>query len=263
MFVCFPLLLAAGLNVKSVFSQSLHDGLGAYSRKLEWSNGTGSDLFAIYNAYKVWAFKHNQKEFGNTKAEQRQAEKLFGQKHYIEIRSLYDCHLLVQELKQRLSKLGIEEPTGVNRVHWSEQQKTIILKVVIGGAFYPNLFLRSSPDSQKYEADAFNMLNGRDPYTTVYYQGFNEQYIREMYSTSIKQLISRGIVDKADMRNVKVSFGEQSERVFVTFEEHSNGQKGEHWMTKRSKLPGKIAIEVYKAIKMRKLHVPQKIRVMR
>lgn len=169
----------------------------------------------------------------------------------------------MQELKLRLSKLGIEEPTGVNRVMWSEHQKTIILKVVIGGAFYPNLFLRSTPDSQKYEGDVFNVLNGRDPYTTVFYQGFNEQYIREMYTSSIKQLICNGIVDKADMRNVKVSFGEQSERVFVTFEQHNNGEKGVHWMTKRSKIPGKIAIEVYKAIKMRKLGMPRKIRVMR
>lgn len=259
----FFVSLAAGFNVKSIFTQSIHDSLGTYSRKLEWSNGTGSDLFAIYNAYQVWSIKHNQKDFGNTKAEQRHAEKIFGEKHSIEIRSLYDCHLLVQELKERLTNLGIEEPTGVNRVVWSEQQKTIILKVVIGGAFYPNLFLRSTPDSQKYESEVFNVLNGRDPYTTVFYQGFNEQYIREMYTSSIKQLIGNGIIDKADMRNVKVSFGEQSERVFVTFEPHSNGNKGAHWMTKRSKIPGKIAIEVYKAIKMRKLRMPRKIRVMR
>lgn len=249
--------------MKSIFTQSIHDSLGAYSRKLEWSNGTGSDLFAIYNAYKVWAFKHHQKDFGNTQEEQRQAQKAFGLKHSIEIRSLHECHLLVQELKQRLGNLGIEEPTGVNRVAWSDQQKTIILKVVIGGAFYPNLFLRSTPDSQKYELQVFNVLNGRDPYTTVFYQGFNEQYIREMYTSSIKQLIGNGIVDKSDMRNVKVSFGEQSERVFVTFEPLTNGNQDDHWVTKRSKIPGKIAVEVYKAIKMRKLHMPRKIRVMR
>lgn len=249
--------------MKSIFTQSLHDGLGAYSRKLEWSNGTGSDLFAIYNAYKLWSCKHNQNDFGSTAAQKKVAEKAFGQKHSIEIRSLYDCHLLVQDLKNRLTGLGIEEPTGVNRVIWTDEQKTIIMKVVIGGAFYPNLFLRSTPDTQKYEADVFNTLNGRDPYTTVYYQGFNEQYIREMYTSPIKQLIGNGIVDEADKRSVKVSFGAQSERVFVTFEPPSNGVKGDHWMTNRSKIPGKIGIEVYKAIKKRKLRTPQKIRVMR
>lgn len=109
----------------------------------------------------------------------------------------------------------------------------------------------------------FNTLHGRDPYTTVYYKGFSEQHIREMYTSSIKQLIGNAIVDEADMRNVKVSFGGQSERVFVTFEQHNTGNTGEHWMTRRSKIPGKIAIEVYKAVKMRKLRIPQSIRVMR
>lgn len=259
--ICFH--SAAGLNVRSIFTQSIHDTLGAYSRKLEWSNGTGSDLFAIYNAYNVWTFKHNQKDFGTTLEEQKQAYKLFGQKHCIEVRSLKDCHALVEELKQRLINLGIEAPTGVNRAIWTEQHKTIILKVVIGGAFYPNIFLRSTPVSQKYDADVFNLLNGRDPYTTVFYQGFSEQYIREMYTTSIKQLIGNGIVDKDDMHKVKVSFDAQCERVFVTFKQHDNGNAGAHWMTRRSKIPGKIATEVYKAIKMRKLRMPRKIRVMR
>lgn len=93
---------AAGLNEKSIFTQSTHDSLGDYSRKLEWSNGTGSDLFVIYNAYKVWTFKHHQYDFGITRAEQRQAEKSFGQKHCIEIGSMHDRFLLVRDLKTRL-----------------------------------------------------------------------------------------------------------------------------------------------------------------
>lgn len=83
----------------------------------------------------------------------------------IEIRSLNDCNMLVEELKKRLAKLGIETAAGVNRTVWSEHQKTIVLKLIMGGAFYPNIFLRSSPECQKYDNEVIKMLNGRNSYT--------------------------------------------------------------------------------------------------
>lgn len=106
--------------------------MSAYSRKLEWSNGSGSDLFAILNVYRIWSLKHNQRKFG-AGPEQKKREKEFGIRHSVDIRSLHDCYLLVEELRSRLYRLNIEEPTGVDRVIWRDYERSIILKVVIAG----------------------------------------------------------------------------------------------------------------------------------
>lgn len=55
---CFSVLeeciiIAAGLNVKSIFNNPFSKGLQAYTKKLRWSDGSGSDLFAILKAYRV------------------------------------------------------------------------------------------------------------------------------------------------------------------------------------------------------------------
>lgn len=154
-----------------------------------------------------------------------------------------------------IDQIGHENAAGVERVTWSEPERTMILKVIIGGTFHP-YFFELSPQNEEDEKDIFYTLNGRDCYTTVYYQGFHGRYIREMYTSSIKQLIGNSIVDNSDMHNVKVSFDDQSEKVFVTF--HNNT-----WATQRTKIPGKAAVEVYKMVKMRKLNMPRTIRVMK
>ncbi len=48
-----PFFLAAGLTTKSIFVQGMKNPVTYYSKKLVWSDGSGSDLFAILKAYKV------------------------------------------------------------------------------------------------------------------------------------------------------------------------------------------------------------------
>lgn len=110
--------IAAGLSTKSIFKISFDRDLKEYTRRLEWSNGSGSDLFAILNAYRIWTLKYNTQEFGRGKA-QRDAERDFCHKHFLDVRSLHECHQLVQELKMRLEKLGVREATGKDRVNWT------------------------------------------------------------------------------------------------------------------------------------------------
>lgn len=44
---------AAGLSGKNLFPMPYNDKFEAYSYKLIWSNGSGSDCIAILNAYNV------------------------------------------------------------------------------------------------------------------------------------------------------------------------------------------------------------------
>lgn len=232
---------------------------------MEWSNGSGSDLFAILNAYDIWTLKYNQREFGANRSEQLRLEREFCREHYLDIRSMNECHQLVQELTQRLDKLGIREDQGIDRVKWTDQEKAIILKVIIAGAFYPNFFATVPMSNPMIEREIFRTMNGRDPDNTVFFTGFRRDNIRQLYVQQIQNLFRNTVLNETDMGCVKVSFDNESEKVFVTFDvSQCGGDAGQNdWDTRRCSIPGKTLIEVYKAIKMRKLRMLSSIAVMK
>lgn len=123
---------------KSLFKQKANDGINAYTQLLQWSNGSGSDLFAMLHAYNVWRQMHKDRSFGesNTRNELvdlRKAENVWGDRFGLDITALYECDQYVKELKKRLERLGIMQQTGPNAVKWTVNDKSIILKVVIAG----------------------------------------------------------------------------------------------------------------------------------
>lgn len=213
------------------------------------------------NAYKIWALKHSQKEFGRGRHQQK-AERDFCTRHYLDVRSLNECHSLVMELTRRLEAFGMVEMTGVNRVRWTEQEKSIILKVVIAAAFYPNFYSTPVISNPMIERDAFRSLNGRDPNNTVFFTGFKHDNIRQLYVDSVRDLFRNTVVDSKNIDRVKVSFDGNSEKVFVSFDVSQNNEFGDDWITKHCSLPGKTQTEVYKAVKMRKMNMPTRIKVM-
>lgn len=252
------------MSTKSIFRISFDRDLKEYTRRLEWSNGSGSDLFAILNAYRIWTLKYNTQEFGKEQA-QRTAERDFCNRHFLDVRSLHECHQLVQELTKRLDKLGIRQFTGSERVNWTDQEKTIVLKMIIGGAFYPNFFATAPINNPMIERDVFHVMNGRDPNNTIYFTGFRTDFIRELYVDSIRNLFKDTVVKKEDLNTIKVSFDSNSEKVFVTFDSHTNVGDAVRtdWETRNSSVPGKAITEVYKAVKMGKIRMPTRIGVMK
>lgn len=252
------------MTSKSIFKISFERSLREYSRRLEWSNGSGSDLIAILNAYQIWTLKYNQCEFGATRREQLRIESAFCRNHCLDIRSMNECHQLVLELTQRLDKLGIRECQGVDKIHWSDQEKAIILKVVIAGAFYPNFFATVPISNPMIERDIFRTMNGRDPDNTVFFTGFRKDNIRQLYVQQIQNLFRNTVVDEDNIGCVKVSFDMDSEKVFVTFDinQSGDGKTRTDWDTRRCSIPGKTLTEVYKAVKMRKMRMPAHISVM-
>lgn len=129
----------AGLNCsKSFFKDIANDGIRSYSQLIEWSNGSGSDLIAMLNVYNVWAKLHNQKKFGTDDTREnlekkRISERLWADKYCIELTALYECQQQIVEIQRRLDRLGIKQPTGVNQVMWTNNEKSVILKIVIAG----------------------------------------------------------------------------------------------------------------------------------
>lgn len=124
--------------------------------------------------------------------------------------------------------------------------------------------LRTSGDDQKYQHLAYQMLNGRDPRTTVYYTGFDQKFIRNLYCRPIKELVVPHVVDRDAITDLKVTFDDNTEKVFLTFpQKYGNDGKHADWETQNASIPGRILTEVYKAVKTRKLRMNYSIKVLR
>lgn len=265
-------IAAAGLNVKSIFEYPHTNGLNAYAQKLTWSDGSGSDLFAILKAYRVditfyleieglelmlslqvW---HTMKEQNNFDDED--AEKVWARRYFINTRLMREVNLLVREITERLQRVHIRETAGVNRVRWSEREKTIVLKIVIAGAFYPNYFLRNSFDHQSYERNTYQLLSGRNPCNTVYFTNFDSKYIGQLYTQCIKDMFKQCTTNT---KNLLVNFEEGSQKIFVTFPNDSDFDHPDAYNLVQS-VPGSVRPEVYKAVKMRQLRYNTSLKVM-
>lgn len=156
----------AALNSRNIFRDNHHarDNLRLYSQQLRWANSSGSDLFAMLHAYNTWSYSRRHGFFDETK---KQNEREWANKFCLDIDALRECEVQIKEIKCRLERMKINAGQGVNNVQWNDNEKSIILKVVISGAFYPHFFARSLIDSNDYTRIAFQSIGARDPRNTV------------------------------------------------------------------------------------------------
>lgn len=249
---------------KSIFKfvDNQKDGMFAYTQRLQWSNGSGSDLVAMLNAYTFWSKMHREKSFGNANDRENVilAEQEWASRHCLDVAALYECRDHIEEIKECVKRIGFKVQTEMNHDGWTNNQKITILKVVIAGAFLPNLFGRSTPHHDDSERDMYSVIGGRDLQNTVFFSGFDRQYLRQLYVRPITQLfVASGVILADELDNIHVSFDEGSQKVFVTFSRDDSGdQLGAYGV---AKMPGSILPVVYKSIQMRNLHMSTQIGV--
>lgn len=238
-----------------------------YSQLLRWANSSGSDLFAMLHAYNTWAYSHSNAFFGaarnrGERERMKSAEREWAHKFCLDVDALQECHVKIHEIKCRLERMNIKCGQGVNSIQWDDNEKSIILKVVIAGAFYPNFFARSLVNSDDYTKIAFQSIGTRDPRNTVYFTGFDRDHVRSLYKTSIRNVfIENQVVPKEMENNIKVNFEFGSNKTFVTF---TNDDSIDYKYENGSELmPGKVCTEVYKSLKMRDLRIPTEFWIMK
>ncbi|KNC34771.1 hypothetical protein FF38_01968 [Lucilia cuprina] len=253
----------AGLSVRSIFKFQNYKRCGeinAYIKKLSWANGSGSDLIAILNAYREWSTLKQDEHFD-------ESEYKWANQNLINIRSIREMHLLVKEIKGRLSGFGIKENNRSQFSQWQEWEKAIILKVIIAGAFYPNYFVYNKQNDIDKERTKYHILCGHDPCRTVYFSNFDTRHIGQLYTRSIKELFKDVHINP---KNIDISFQSNSERVLVIFKNDPESDDNEYQSittndtqeTVRVKMPGAVCTEVYKALRMRHLNMPTSFDVM-
>ncbi|XP_058117846.1 probable ATP-dependent RNA helicase spindle-E [Anopheles ziemanni] len=236
------IIIAAGMNVKNIFYQLRT--VGSYARKLRWSDGSCSDGIAILIAYTMWRTTMEQGTGGNAVAWCHRAQ--------LDRKSLAEMAELVHELKLRLEYANVREVAGAKRVIWSEREKTVVLKVVMAGAFYPNYFTTTTMvEPDKGERRVYMEVGGRDPFRTVFLTGFdNRKYIGPLYRDQIKHYISDG--DTSKHGSIKVDFEDNTNRVYIRFTDQRRANDS----------ASRIHEGVYIAVKQHQLKRAFELRVM-
>lgn len=184
MFSCLNdcIIMAAGCSLNKIFSTPFQERLKAYSNKLMWADGSCSDLIALLNLYKVWEQNKRRNAFAVGTG-----EKGWLKQNYLSIRAMREWKILINEITERLNRLGIKEAVGEDRVPVSDLEACLVLKVVMCGAFYPNYFIRTVNAGQVDEREAVKTLSGKDPYRTVYMTNMKKDQPGQLYINFIKK----------------------------------------------------------------------------
>ncbi|XP_053680690.1 probable ATP-dependent RNA helicase spindle-E [Anopheles nili] len=203
------IVIAAGMNVKNIFRQLRT--IEAFSCKRHWADGSNSDGIAILNAYNTWCSVKEMGTGGNTVS--------WCQRYHLDLKSLSEMAELVQEIKMRLAKLNIRSMTGAKRVNWTRREKSVVLKVVMAGAFYPHYFIPvSMNESEMGDRKVYMEVGGRDPFSTVFFSGFEHaNYIGPLYRQQIKLLLTERKPDPEKHALMKVEFERSTNKIFIRF----------------------------------------------
>lgn len=252
------IIIAAGLNIKSIFSLRYQKKLDIYNDKLKWADGSGCDMIALLNAYKLWQFKGEQGHFSDYKHEIAWCDR-----HNLERKSLHEMRQLIREITNRLADLKLEKHSGVS---WEAKEKIFILKICFAGTFIPNFFMIGSP-SGGIEEDVYKTTVERDPSKTIYFKQRDKSVRAEIYEEQIKsRFVSMGICGST--KDVKVIFETGSSKIFIEFVNEESMIDDENYDNTKYEadfstyVAGRIKPEVYKALKMRRLGIDFQILVM-
>jgi len=176
------IIVAACLSTnRSVVKYLYQDPLESYDRKLDWANGSYSDLFVSLDVYR---------EFSDCKSLKGKSDRWLATwcaKRALDERKLHDIDAMVQEIKTRLEYLNIsciEQPNRERNV----DEDNLMLKVAFCAAFYPNYFLTDKLDEERISKD----LCGMDPRVTVVMHGIPTNQV-PLYKSRIEAPIKTRI----------------------------------------------------------------------
>merc|ERR1719317_1886543 len=244
------IIIASGLNGKSIFTAPFDRRVQAYKNKLFWADRTFSDCFAILLAYQTWDRKKTRGDFSIKSGGGDQREQDFCKGSFLQKNQLNEMKMQVDEIIKSLKMMDITPLAIQDPVRWSEERKFIILRLIMFGAFYPNYFIRST--NSEVEVMANKILMGRDPKNTVYMQGMDEEQAKfgELYAGQIKKLL-QDCTKEED--KIKLTF--EGRKVYIEFdrvlwdaERSMSGYKADQ----RGNMTGDIIHQVYVAVKLAK-----------
>lgn len=242
------IIIGAGLNGKSIFMHGFHRKMESFKEKLMYAKGSGSDCIAFLNAYLHWDNCFKNEMFTN-----RQTELKWCAERHLDMKNLHEMKEFVKEITNRLKFHRLFDS---EEIEMQEEEKLMMIKICIAGAFYPNYFFCNKTMTN----DDYKLLSSRDQFTTVYFKGMDQKYVGQLYEKEIRQnLVNAGVCDK--LSEMKVSFDSNSTKVFVTFRDLSNRETSTKAERSQLIIPGRILPQVYKALKQNRIESKMNIKV--
>ncbi|XP_045135762.1 ATP-dependent RNA helicase TDRD9-like isoform X2 [Portunus trituberculatus] len=227
------IIIAASLSLKPFHARPFQDELNAFLSKVSWAYGSFSDCLAVLNTYDVWQGMQSRGEFLLPGGK---AEKEWAKHSYVQLSTLQDVHKLVEELTERLKKLKI-----VVQAHRSTPRKdqTLILKMCMAAAFFPNYYRRTVPED--YQREVCRELRGNDPFRTVILRGLPAA-TNIIYDQQIRNLF------KECSQNLVISY--EGAKAYIQFPNLDGSRvKEEHFQS----IPGSCPTTMHLALKMKQV----------
>ncbi|KMQ97708.1 putative atp-dependent rna helicase spindle-e-like protein [Lasius niger] len=239
------IILGTSMALKDVFNiTQCRSNISSYATRRKWAYDSDSDCIATLNVYKTW-----QNEKSNRRLTTYQAQRQWAQRNGVQLKTLRELDALVNEITDRLLKLGITESTGVNKVTWEDTDRDFVLQVALAGAFYPNYFVKRMQNLEIYKENIIMNLGALDPMKTVYLRGWPIGQPGYLYAKQFQEIFAKhqGIPEK----QIAVFFDE-SKRVYVQF--HEKTPINDNFYN--------ISNFVYQAVKMKQCDVPININLL-
>ena len=114
------IIIASGLNGKSIFTAPFDKKVQAYKNKLLWADRTFSDCHAILNAFLSWKMRKDRGDFLGP-----QGDSEFCRKSFLQRKQLHEMDSLVEEI---LRSMNIEASRVQKPVTWDEERKNVVLE---------------------------------------------------------------------------------------------------------------------------------------
>ncbi|KAH8288798.1 hypothetical protein KR054_009748 [Drosophila jambulina] len=243
------IIIAAGLSVRGLYTDpGRRHHFESFWMHYIFADDSGSDLVAIWRIYMTYL---NMCE----NSLQQDSAVQWAKRFHVSLRSLKEMHLMVQELRLRCMKFGLQPIPNDFSHNMNDMEKKIIFQVIIAGAFYPNYFMRSKHSTVEPDREMYQVISGLDPCRTVFFTNFKPGYMGELYTRRIKELFQEA---KIPPENMDVTFQHGSQKVFVTFKNDDCCDNS----SKVVRVPGRVKTEVYKAVRMRLNQLSRPLRIM-
>lgn len=178
--------------------------------KLKWSQDSTSDCIAFLNVYNMWMSEKVNRHL-NTK----KVEKAWADRHFVQLRVLYEISTTIDELEKRLEQSNVKITTGVENFDDPRHPEyAFIIKTIIAGAFYPNYFHNTNIGDDVQEEN-LKILCGLDPRRTVYLKGWPYEQNPKLYIKNF-QGIFKDCCGVKQMSRTRVT-ADNSSRIYITF----------------------------------------------
>ena len=246
------IIMAACLSVESLFSKPYGRDLDTYKSKLAWADRSMCDLFAARNAFLMYR-QHSLRTRGRTGHMEEWATS-----NFIQLRHAREIEGLIQEIKSRLEGRNICTESAPN-IFIPDDEKELLLKVMIAGAFYPNYFFRRRLEEQ----NVLRSLTSHNPLNSVIIGGL-PQNEGVLYAKQIQGILSKCsdkcVIDFEGSRAI-VSFVSEENILKETMRRHlslSDERVEVDELTRRLR-DTNVKNSVYIACKMKKSGYPMNI----